>query len=199
MIISFFFLLRKGKVIMSKLNPQRLIFGLFLLVLIIIGEVIFGHFALPGWPAFMVMVFFFLEEMNIKKAHHILVGGAVGIACLILAKIVITVLGPIVGVEAATIIFVVLAVYSIVAFGEILPVIFNNYAFMYLTVSAGMAHVMPESNPPNPFLWIGVELIGGAVFIAGVIGIVKIMGAMAARKAAAGGADAGAGAAGAEG
>jgi hypothetical protein len=143
----------------------------------------------------MVMVFFFLEEMNIKKAHHILVGGAVGIACIILAGIVIKALGPIIGAEAATIVFVVVAVYSIVAFGEILPVIFNNYAFMYLTVSAGMAHHIEK---PNPFLWIGVELIGGGVFIAGVIGIVKIMGAMAARKAAAG-TGAGAGAAGAEG
>jgi hypothetical protein len=168
---------------MAKLNPQRLVFGLYLLVLIVAGEVVFHHFALPAWPAFMVMIFFFVEHMNAKKIPEILVGGAVGIACVILAKFMVGALAPMMGVQIATLVFIVVVVYAIVAFGEVVPVVFNNYAFMYLTVSAAIANANREA--ANPFLWMAIELVGGGIFIAGIIGITKIMGAMAARKAAA--------------
>ncbi len=168
---------------MAKLNPQRLVFGLFLLVLIVAGEVVLHHFELPAWPAFMIMIFFFVEHMNTKKIPEILVGGAVGIACIILAKFMVGALAPMLGVQIATLVFIVVVVYAIVAFGEMVPVVFNNYAFMYLTVSAAIANGNPEA--ANPFLWMAIELVGGGIFIAGIIGILKIMGAMAAKKAAA--------------
>lgn len=165
---------------MAKLNPQRLIFGLFLLVLIVVGEIFLGHFKLPGWPAFMVMIFFFTEHMNIKKAPEILIGGIFGIACIILAKFFVQATAPSLGLEAAKILFVVIIVYAIVAFGEVLPILFNNYAFMFLTVSA-LASTTPN---PNPFVWIAIEVIGGGIAIAGIMGIVKIMGILAQGKAA---------------
>ena len=43
-----------------------------------------------------------------------------------------------------------------VAFGEMLPLVFNNYAFMYLTVT-GLAVHLPE---PQPFLWMAVAARG---------------------------------------
>jgi hypothetical protein len=167
---------------MAKLNPQRLVFGLFLLVLIVVGEVVLHHFEWPTWPAFMIMIFFFVEHMNTKKIPEILVGGCVGIACIILAKYMIGALAPIMGQQIATLVFIVVVVYAIVAFGEILPIVFNNYAFMFLTVSAAMANA--GKAPPDPFVWMAVELVAGGIFIAGIIGILKIMGALAARKAA---------------
>jgi hypothetical protein len=62
-------------------------------------------------------------------------------------------------------------VYAIVAFGEMAPIFFNNYAFMYLTVT-GLATHLPQ---PNPYLWMAVAAIGGAALIGGVIGIGKLM------------------------
>jgi len=182
---------------MAKLNPQRLLFGVFLLVLIIIGEIVFHIFHLPGWPAFMVMIFFFVEHMDVKKIPEILVGGMVGLLSVVLLGIVVPVLAPSIGRFPAIVSFVVVAVYLIVAFGEILPIVFNNYAFMYLTVGASMAGVQKmlaaleakvpgleiTLGPPNPFMWIAIELVGGAIFIAGIIGILKIMGFLAASKA----------------
>lgn len=182
---------------MAKLNPQRLLFGVFLLVLIVIGEIVLHTFHLPGWPAFMVMIFFFVEHMDVKKIPEILVGGLCGLLSVVLAGIVIPVLAPSMGVFPATILFVVVAVYAIVAFGEVLPIVFNNYAFMYLTVGAAVAKLQGTLaaieakvpgletmlGPPNPFMWIAIELVGGAVFIAGIIGILKIMGLLAASKA----------------
>ena len=164
---------------MAKLDSQRLIFGLYLLVLIVIGEVVLIYFNLPAWPAFMVMIFFLIDHMDVKKAHHILIGGCFGIICIILTKLFIVATARVLGVNPAQILFIVLIVYAIVAFGEILPVLFNNYAFMFLTIS-GLA---VTSSHPNPLVWIGVELVGGGIFIAGIIGIMKIMGVQARKKA----------------
>jgi hypothetical protein len=156
---------------MPGFNRPRLVFGLYLLVLIAVAELIAGHFKLPAWPAFMAMIFFFVEHMDVKKAPHILVGGVFGIACILLAKPVVGALAPLLGVEIATLAYILGIVYAIVAFGEMAPMFFNNYAFMYLTVT-GLAMHLPQ---PNPFLWMAVAGIGGAALIGGVVGIVKLM------------------------
>jgi hypothetical protein len=166
----------------SKLDPQRLIFGVYLVILIVAAELAFNHLALPAWPAFMVMIFFFMEHMNPKKIPHILIGGLCGIACILGAKFFITALAPSLGVEGATLLFIVIVVYAIVAFGEIVPQVFNNYAFMYLTVS-GIAAKLPD---PNPLQWMAVELVGGVALLAGVGGIGKLMAARAPRAETAG-------------
>jgi hypothetical protein len=161
---------------MLKFDKQRLIFGLYLLVLIAAFEVAAGHLHLPPWPAFLAMIFFFAEHMDTKKAPAILVGGAFGIACILLARPMIGALAPLIGLEGARLAFILGLVYSIVAFGEMVPVLFNNYAFMYLTVT-GLAVQLPN---PNPFAWIAIELAGGGLLVAGVIGIGRLMGAATA-------------------
>jgi hypothetical protein len=139
-----------------KFDRTRLIFGLYLLVLIVLFELVMGHLHLPAWPAFMAMIFFFVENMDVKKASHILVGAVFGIGCILLARPIIGALAPLLGLEGARLAYIVILVYAIVAFGEMLPAIFNNYAFMYLTVT-GLAVQLPD---PNPFLWMGIAAIG---------------------------------------
>jgi hypothetical protein len=154
-----------------KFNRQRLIFGLYLLVLIAAAVLITGRFKLPAWPAFMAMIFFFVEDMDPRKAPQILVGGMFGIACILAATAVIGALAPLIGVEYATLAYILGIVYAIVALGEMVPLLFNNFAFMYLTVT-GIAVQLPA---PNPYLWMAITGIGGALLIAGVIGIGKLM------------------------
>jgi hypothetical protein len=157
---------------MPKFDRQRLVFGLYLLVLIAAAVLITGHFKLPAWPAFMAMVFFFVEDMDAKKVPHILVGGMFGIACILVAAPIIGALAPLIGVEYATLVYILGIVYAIVALGVMVPLLFNNFAFMYLTVT-GVAVQLPA---PNPYLWMAVTGIGGALLIAGVVGIGKLMG-----------------------
>jgi hypothetical protein len=154
-----------------KFDRQRLIFGLYLLVLIAAAELVMGHFKLPAWPAFIAMIFFFIEHMDPKKAPHILVGAVSGIAMILLAKPIIAALAPIVGLELGSLGFILLIVYAIVAFGEMAPMFFNNTAFMYLTVT-GIAVKLPE---PNPFLWMAMAAVGGGLLIGGVVAIGKLM------------------------
>jgi hypothetical protein len=163
---------------MASFNRQRLVFGLYLLVLIAIADLLAEHFHLPAWPAFMAMIFFFVEHMDPKKAPDILVGSVFGIACILLAAPVVGALTPLVGFELARLAYILGIVYAIVAFGEMLPMVFNNYAFMFLTVT-GLAMQTPQ---PRPFVWMAVAGAGGALLIGGVILIGKVM----ARGAAAG-------------
>jgi len=167
---------------MARFDPQRLIFGLFLLVLIVAIESVLHKFHLSGWPAFMVMVFFFVEHMDVKKAAQIVVGGAVGILTALGFFLFVGKLAPVMGQFPAILLYICVAVYAIVAFGEMVPMVFNNYAFMFLTVSIGVAAANLEA---AKFLqWTGIELVGGLVAIAGVIGILKLMAAVFAPKAA---------------
>ncbi len=163
---------------MPKFDRTRLIFGLYLLVLIAAFELLVGQLKVPGWPGFVAMIFFFVEHMDVKKAPHIIVGGVFGIALILLAKPIIGALAPLMGVELAGLAFVLVLVYAIVAFGEMVPMLFNNYAFMYLTVT-GVAVTQPN---PNPFLWMAIAALGGSALIAGVVGIGKLMTAQAAAK-----------------
>jgi hypothetical protein len=158
-----------------KFDRQRLIFGLYLLVPIVVAELVAGRLKVPAWPAFLAMIFFFVEHMDVKKVGQILVGGVFGIALILLAKPIVSMLAPLLGLELGTVGFVVILVYAIVAFGEMLPMFFNNYAFMYLTVT-GIAAQQPS---PNPFLWMAIAAVGGGLLIGSVVGIGKLMAAMA--------------------
>ncbi len=163
-----------------KFDKQRLIFGLYLLVLIAAFEIVTGKLHLPAWPAFIAMIFFFEAHMDVKKAPHILVGGAFGIGLILLATPIITALAPLIGADLGRLVYILALVYAIVAFGEMVPILFNNYAFMYLTVT-GIAVQLPN---PNPFLWMAMTLVGGAILVGGVVAIGRIMMAMATPKPA---------------
>ena len=165
---------------MAKPDSQRLIFGLFLLLLIVAIESVLHTFHLSGWPAFMVMVFFFVEHMDVKKAAPIVVGGAVGILTALGFFLFVGKFAPSMGQFPAILLYICVAVYAIVAFGEMLPLVFNNYAFMFLTVSIGVAAANLEA--ANFFQWAGIELVGGLVAIAGIIGILRLTSALFAPK-----------------
>jgi hypothetical protein len=165
---------------MAKLSKDRLIFGVFLIIVVALVEIISGKLGFPAWPAFMVMIFFFEAHMDIKKAPHILVGGLFGIVNIILIKMFLGATAASMGLELAMLVYVIVFVYLIVALGEVVSIVFNNYAFMFFLVAA----VAAKGPAPNVFVWMGVEVVGGALVIAAILGITKIMGSLAAKKAA---------------
>lgn len=118
---------------MATVSKTRLIFGIFLMVLIVIIDLALHHLHLATWPAFMVMIFFFESHMNPNRAPHILIGGLFGILNLVLIGIFLKVAAPVLGILPAKLVYVCLFVYLIVALGETVPVLFNNYAFMFFS------------------------------------------------------------------
>jgi hypothetical protein len=158
---------------MFNFNRQNLIFGIYLLVPVALAVYVTDHLKLPAWPAFMCMIFFFVEHMDVKKASHIVVGAVAGLGGIALFASALGVLSPLMGLEPGKIFYILALVYAIVAFGEMLPIVFNAYAFMFFTVG-GLALEAPE---PNPYLWMAMATVGGALLIGSVVLINKIMGA----------------------
>jgi hypothetical protein len=163
-----------------KFNRRRLILGLYVLALIVITELVTGHLGLPAWPAFVAWVLFFGEHMNPKRTPHILIGGAAGIGLVMLAPIVIGLLAHLVGAEYGRLIYILAAVYAIFALGEMIPLVLNNYTFMFFTV-AGLALAAPH---PNPQLWLLMEAVGGGLLIGATIVVGRMIGAPSAAEAA---------------
>jgi hypothetical protein len=162
-----------------RFNRRRLILGLYVLALIVITELVTGHLALPAWPAFVAWILFFGEHMNPKRAPHILIGAATGIGLVMLAPIVIGSLAYFIGAEWGRLIYILAAVYAIFAFGEMIPLVLNNYTFMLFTV-AGLALATPR---PNPQLWLLMEAAGGGLLIGATIIVGRMIGAPSAAEA----------------
>ena len=163
-----------------KFNRRRLILGLYVLALIVITELVTGRLRLPAWPAFVAWVLFFGEHMSPKRAPHILIGAAAGIGLVMLAPIVIGLLAHLSGAEWGRLIYILAAVYAIFAFGEMIPLVLNNYTFMFFTV-AGLALAAPN---PNPQLWLLMAAAGGGLLIGATIVVGRIIGAPGAAEAA---------------
>lgn len=152
-------------------SKQSLTFGFLLVAFIIVFEIILARLGLPAWPAFMVMIFFFVVHEDATLTPNILIGGLAGIICAVLIKYFIAALEPFLGTEAAKLLFIGLFVYSIVLLKDAIPYVFNSFAFMFFLVAA-LAGQAPD---PNPYIWMGVELVVGGIFIAGILGINKLV------------------------
>lgn len=153
------------------LSRENVLFGFLLVAFIIIFEIILARLKLPAWPAFMVMIFFFVVHEESKLAPNILIGGLTGIICVILLKKFIMAFEPSMGAEAAKLLFIGLFIYSIVLLKDAIPYVFNSFAFMFFLVAA----LGTQAPNPNPYIWMGVELVVGGIFIAGIIGINKMV------------------------
>lgn len=136
--------------IFSKAN---LVFLVLLLALIVAGFLVLEPMNLATWPAFMIMIFFFMAHMNIKEAPAILIGSAFGLLNLVLIVFWFDLTVPLFGgdmakftdphtVEAmfqSKLIYVCIFVAAIVFLKDVIPWVFNNYAFMLFTVSAAVS------------------------------------------------------------
>ena len=157
---------------MKKVFTKRSIFfGFLLMAFIIVFEIIMARLDLPAWPAFMVMIFFFIAHEDIKQAPSILIGGLAGILCVILIGMFVDALKPVMGHEAAKLIFIGLFVYAIILLKDAIPYVFNSYAFMFFLVSA----IATQTPKVNPYVCMGVELVIGGIFILGILGINRLV------------------------
>jgi hypothetical protein len=162
---------------MGKLfSLHSVVFGFLLVAFIIVFELILARLGLAAWPAFMVMIFFFVAHEDVSMAPHILIGGLAGILCVVLIAQFKLMAEPYLGEEAAKLAFIGIFVYAIVLFKDAVPYVFNSYAFMFFLVAA-----LAGGAKGTPWTWMGVELVFGSIFIAGVLAVAwatnKLLGA----------------------
>ncbi len=157
---------------MNKVFSRRnILFGFLLVAFIIVFEVAMLLLDLPAWPAFLVMIQFFVVHEDATKAPQIVIGGLFGIVCAILMGPFAHVVSPYTGMDAARLTFIGLFVYAIVLFKDALPEVFNSHAFLFFLVSS----IAMKAHAPRPYVWMAVELVLGVVFVAGVLAIGRIV------------------------
>ncbi len=160
---------------MKKVFTGRsVLFGFFLVAFIIVFEIVLERLKLPAWPAFIVMICFFIEHEDPGSVPRILIGGFAGIGCAVLLGHVEPALAPYLGAEASKLLFIGIFVYSIVLFKDALPPVFNAFAFLFF-LAASIASRAPN---PEPYVWMGVEIVVGGIFIVGILGINRLVDAV---------------------
>jgi hypothetical protein len=168
---------------MSFFDTNRLIFGGMLLLLIAAGEIVLHELQLPSWPVFFVMVFFFLSHMDSKVIPKIICGAVAGLVSIIIAKPLVTMLTPIIGLPLARLSFILGIVALIILFREHVGIVFNDYFFAYFLLG-GMASRSPDRHS-GPFVWMAVAVVGGLILVYSVLGIRKITEMLARKRAVA--------------
>lgn len=148
-------------------NRYNIIFGLLLVALIMVAEVAIYYLRLPGWPMFAALVFFFLGHLDTKTIPAIFVGSVIGIICTVLMVHFTILLMPALGDFIPKLIFIGLFVFLIVLFKDVVPLVFNSYAFMVFLM-VGMVY-----GTTAPLVLAAIALLGGGFLIGGTIIISK--------------------------
>ncbi|PKM51731.1 MAG: hypothetical protein CVV02_05570 [Firmicutes bacterium HGW-Firmicutes-7] len=114
------------------------------------------------WPAFIPFVLFAVSGWKTNQLKNIFIGSISG---LLLGAIALKAIQYIVGGTGIYYMYMVpvfLVVFLLISLGDILPMIFNNYAFCYYTIAFA-------SQKQETFEWIQVSLLGGIFFTGGLI------------------------------
>ncbi len=158
----------------------RVFFGILLVLEVLIVLFALEALHLATWPAFVAMILFFVTHENKQEISKIIVGGAFGIVNFFLCMLFVNstahyfaIFGKDLAMLAPVMIYVAVFVFLIVVLTQLLPWLFNSYAFMYFTVSfADLASFLANHNVWVS--WLAVEIVGGTVLIYGVLGVLKL-------------------------
>ncbi|MGB9809773.1 MAG: hypothetical protein ACPLSA_07030, partial [Caldanaerobacter sp.] len=155
----------------------KIVMGLLIVAIVLVAFVIFEKFKIPSWPAYVAMILFFIVHEDVAMVPNIIVGGAFGIFCYFLLGLFVKATAMSMGgIFLPILIFVGVFVFLIVLLTDILPYLFNSFAFLYFTTSTVAA--TGAHSPMMWVTWLGCEIIGGLLLIAGVIGSLRVVGSM---------------------
>jgi len=152
----------------------HVILGIIVAFVVCLGVFVLGALKVHHtWPAFFIMIFFFLGGANVQNLPKIMIGAITGLLfgfLLLMAAVpAMTALGPTLGLLAC--VFVV--IFLFVAMGVFIPHMFNDYAFAYFTIAlifAGEAATMaPAAIVKEYVTWGLTALLGGGGILACII------------------------------
>ena len=148
--------------------------GLIIATIVCIGVFIIGALGIEAtWPAFFIMISFFITGADVKNLPNIFGGCITGLILafllLLAAMPTMTALGETLGV----LVLVWIIVFSMVFGQEFVPQAFNDFAFIYFTLAlifAAKALTMTHAAIASEYLtWGLTAILGGGGILAGII------------------------------
>jgi len=113
-----------------------MVLGLIIATCVVLGVYVMGLFGVHQvWPAFFIMISFFLMGADVKNLPTIMIGAICGLIFAVILAAALTPLGAAIGELPATLLLVWIFVFVIAALGEVLPHVCNNFAFAYFTIA----------------------------------------------------------------
>lgn len=160
---------------MKKTNKESLITSTVILFWIFLVNVVAPMLtSVPTWPMYFVTIFFFTMGGDKKNIAMIFLSGALGIIFAYALIHIATALMPFTGEALAVpiILFIILAL--VIVGGEVLPIVFNNITFAYLTIAT------IDITKIDTLLthWLLMLFIGGGIILCGALLCIKVTGAL---------------------
>lgn len=125
-----------------------------------------------GWPAFFTTLlfmtgFFMIGPAMYTKIKNIFVGGVTGILFNFGQGIAIAYLAPFIGHVPSLLLTIGLICIIICTGGDVVPVVFNNYTFIYWMIAGAFGSA--NATFQGTLTLLGTLLLGGPVFIGLII------------------------------
>lgn len=159
---------------LQGITKGSVIGGLVVAAWVCVTFVVLGAFKVAHiWPAFIVLLLFFLAGANPKSLIQIMPGAVFGLLVAFISTPFAKWIESLVGNEKLAVligVFIILAV--LVALKDFIPALFNNYALLYWTVALAFAPEIPTQTLP----WILTAVLGGAFAVGGLILIFRLLG-----------------------
>lgn len=151
------------------LKNETLIAGLIVAAWLCVTLVVLGIFKITqGWPAWLILLFFFGSGANLKNLINISVGGIVGLLLAGVLPLAVGAIAPVLGLQVSILIVVFIIVFLLIGLGDVAHMFFNNYAFVYFTIAV----IYPKQLTLE---WLGVLILGGLFFVGGCLGFFKLL------------------------
>lgn len=145
------------------------IIALIVSIMVIATVIVLGIFKVSTvWPAFFIMIFFFLGGANIKNLPSIFAGSLFGILMTSGLLVSVAALTPKIGQKPALLLLIFIIIFLLVQLKDVVPLLFNDYAISYFTIA------LIYAQKQDPITWGLVTILGGTFLLGGVILLIKL-------------------------
>ncbi len=153
--------------------------GLIVATMVCLGVIVIGALGVEAtWPAFFIMISFFITGADVNNLPKIVIGAITGLLLSFLLLIAAAPAMAALGATLGLLILVWLVVFLIVFGGEFLPQAFNDFAFIYFTIAlifaAEAATMTPAAIVSEYVTWALTAVLGGGGILAGIIGCITL-------------------------
>lgn len=150
------------------------VLGIIIATIVCLGVVVIGALGVEAtWPAFFIMISFFITGANVKNLPNIFIGAITGLLLSFVLLIAATPAMAALGSTLGLLVLVWLVVFLIVFGKEFLPQAFNDFAFIYFTIAlifaASAATMTPAAIISEYITWALTAVLGGGGILTGII------------------------------
>lgn len=153
--------------------------GLFVGIWLAVTMVLMTAFKINlGWSAYLTLPLFFLAGNDPKQLLNLFVGGAVGIILAACFFPIFAMLTPALGAQLTPLVIIFIIIFLIIALGNAVPMVFNNFNLVYFTAAIGFYTIFygiaavtktPYALVPETLKMVVVMIVGGLFFTGGTL------------------------------